>query len=278
MACDRNPVKVGAAGAASGIPPVNAMLGYNLGQIAAKLPDFTTVAETSGAVSDAVLRVIDPTDLGTRQAADTAISIAKTAITLGAWATGVKPTLDVASKVVGVTGLVTGVGGNLMAALCKSGDAGTVEIKKRFLLFSTSIKKVGLTKSNALTPLFNRADVLPGSHVENSKGTLFRVGGMTWHWGESNIHTSRGQQTITHLQTLAIPAQHYYFNRPVGAKDMVELARGAKKPETIEGFSGSVSRVESLCTGWASVKHDLILAKLHWPPSPNKEKTDNVAD
>lgn len=266
MSCQTNPAKVAAAGAAAGITGTGSMFGYNLGQIAAKTPDFNKVGEVTGSVSNAILRVIDPTDLEARQSARSLTATASTLVNFGAWVTGLKPTLTVANRVIGVTGRVTGMAGNWAAALCKSGNTGTVEVKKRFLFFFTSRQKVQLTQSNLLTSYLNRADVLPGTEVEHTKGTLFKVGGNTWHWGETTVDTSRGRQTITHLQTLALPSSHYYFDRSVAAQDMAELANGAKKPETIDGFAGSVSKTESLCPGWAAAKQDLILARLHWPP------------
>ncbi|MFN8459287.1 MAG: hypothetical protein U0401_32320 [Anaerolineae bacterium] len=266
MSCQTNPAKVAVVGAAAGISGSGSIFGYNIGQIAAKTPDFDKVGEATGSVSDALLRVIDPTDPEARQSARALTATASTLVNIGAWVTGIKPTLAVANRVIGVTGCVTGMAGNWAAALCKSGNTGTVEVKKRFLFFFTSKQKVQLTQSNLLTSYFNRADVLPGAEVEHTKGTLFRVGGNSWHWGETTVYTSRGRQTITHLQTLALPSSHYYFNRPVAAQDMVELAGGTTKPETIQGFAGSVSKTETLCTGWAAAKQNLILARLHWPP------------
>jgi hypothetical protein len=268
VSCNRNSSKVGAtAGVAAGITRTNGRLGYNLGQIMASTPNLLNRAgEAAGSVADYALQVVEPTDPDARQTAQALSRTVGGMVNIAAWVTGVRPALATGKRVVSIAGRVTGMAGNLAAALCKSGNAGTVEVKKRFLLFFTSKQKVQLSKSRLLTSFLNRSDVLPGAEVVNTTGALFKAGGNTWHWGETTVHTSRGQHTVTHLQALALPSDHYYFDRQVSAYDMVELASGSKKPESIEGFAGTVSQTEMLCPGWALTNQALILSKIHWPP------------
>jgi prenyltransferase beta subunit len=74
----------------------------------------------------------------------------------------------------------------------------------------------------------------------------------------------QNKRTITHLQSLSYPAEHYYFDRRLSNRQAVALAGGQSEPETMPGFTGRVSKAEMLCPAWAGAKRALILAQLHW--------------
>ena len=149
------------------------------------------------------------------------------------------------------------------------GLAGTVVQDKRQLLFFKGKEAVNLWKSS-LTRRLNRADLL-GSHrltgdgVYASDGVMFETrGGRTWHRGTSVVSTSAGQRTITHLQSLNLPAQHYYFNSRIGDEQAVGIATGRIDPRKVPGFVGGISPGEALCPGWAGAKRAMINSVLYW--------------
>ena len=82
--------------------------------------------------------------------------------------------------------------------------------------------------------------------------------------GTVTFDVDQNKRTITHLQSLSYPAEHYYFDRRLSNQQAVALAGGQSKPETIPGFIGRISKTEMLCPAWAGTKKALILAQLHW--------------
>lgn len=156
--------------------------------------------------------------------------------------------------------------GSGVATLSKSGEAGTVIQEKRKLLFFKSKTPVQLWQSR-LTPLLNRRDLLSvsGKSVLSSRGVMFETGGKSWHQGTTVFKLPAGQKrTISHLQSLSLPARHYYFNRPVSGQKAVGIATGQLNPEHVPGFVGQVSGRESLVPSWAGAKQALIKAHIQW--------------
>jgi hypothetical protein len=95
---------------------------------------------------------------------------------------------------------------------------------------------------------------------------MFETDGATWHRGTSVVQTPRGERTITHLQSLNVPAAHYYFDRPITDEQAVGIASGQKgfEARTIPGYVGRLSRAESLCPAWAESKKAMITARLYY--------------
>jgi hypothetical protein len=160
--------------------------------------------------------------------------------------------------------LTSAVGAGL-GALSKTGEAGTVMQEKRKLFFFKSKTPVSLWTSN-LTSLLNRRDVLVrAKNIVASRGVMFEVGGKTWHQGTTIVKLLEGRRTIIHLQSMNIPAVHYFFDRAISSEQAVGIATGQVKPQQAPGFGGQVSAVESLCPAWANSKQALLKAHLHWP-------------
>lgn len=138
------------------------------------------------------------------------------------------------------------------------------EVKRRVFFPNTTRQPVSLGPSR-LTPFLNRADA-GTAPVKNSEGLLFEVGGKSWHRGTLTFQTGQGQRTLTHLQSLALPAMHYYFDRPLSDNETVGLITGQRgfEPKGLPGYAGQVTEVDSLCPAWAGIKHSLIQAHLRW--------------
>jgi hypothetical protein len=126
-------------------------------------------------------------------------------------------------------------------------------------------QKVPLFKSS-MTGLLGKLDWLgiPQAKVRSNAGVVFETNGRTWHRGTSVADTPDGKRTITHLQSLSIPATHYYFNRPIGDEQAVDLANEKLRPETLPGYVGALSRFEGLTPGWGGVKHAMIKTALFY--------------
>ena len=179
----------------------------------------------------------------------------------------------------------TGAIGTLIARATRDEAAGEVNAKKRVMSFwgtplGETRQKVKLYRSG-LTGMLNRADRLgtpyvTGRGVRSGDGVVFETGGVTWHRGTSVVDTPDGKRTITHLQSLALPAAHYYFNQPLDDEQAVNVANRTARPETTPGYVGTVSSLEALTPGWAATKRALITSQLYWGESagaPPAEKS-----
>jgi hypothetical protein len=136
--------------------------------------------------------------------------------------------------------------------------------EQRFFFPNTTKVPVGVWPSK-LTPLLNRLDGGLGV-VRQSEGVMLEIKGKTWHRGTLVISTARGERTITHIQSMSLPRQHYYFNRRLSDNETVGLVSGQKgfDAKYMDGYVGQISEVESLAPTWARTKKSLIRAQLLW--------------
>lgn len=162
--------------------------------------------------------------------------------------------------------------GNLMGALSRTESAGAVMVEKRKMFFFKSQEPVTLWNSR-LTPVINQRELMgtnqfTGQSMVSGDGVMFKLNNnMTWHRGTTVVKTSNGEQrTITHLQGMAYPAPHYYFNRPITDEQAVGVAMGRVRPDTIPGFVGAVSAEESGVPVVAESRHFLIRSQIYWAP------------
>jgi hypothetical protein len=175
-----------------------------------------------------------------------------------------QPQLKAAYGVVQAVDKVSSAAGSGAAMLSYNGAAGRTTVKERRLFLFEGTRRVDVWRSR-LTGVLNRSDQL-SRNVVSSRGVMFKVNNSTtWHSGTSVVQTSAGTQTITHLRSLNLMGRHYYFDRPLSARNAAGIAAGQLDPTTVPGFKGQVSGVESLVPAWASLKHALIRAHLHWP-------------
>lgn len=123
--------------------------------------------------------------------------------------------------------------------------------------------QVSISRSG-LSNWLNNQELIGLRVVTKSDGVVFQTGGKSWHRGTVTFKTSSGERTVTHLQSLSLPARHYYFDRPLPVDRAVNLAAGQIKPEDTPGFAGKISNAEGLCMPWVGAKRGLILARLHW--------------
>jgi hypothetical protein len=114
-----------------------------------------------------------------------------------------------------------------------------------------------------LTPALNARDIqgLPLT-VQASRGQMFESQGKTWHLGvtTATAPTGRGERTLGHLQSLAAPGSHYYFNRALPDTEVAGIIGGQREfePKHLPGFAGEVTEVEALVPALAQVKKKLI--------------------
>jgi len=122
-----------------------------------------------------------------------------------------------------------------------------------------------------LTPALNARDIqgLP-LKVQASRGQMFESRGKTWHLGVTNVKTRRGERTMAHLQSLAAPAHHYYFERVPHDTEVAGIISGQREfePKHLPGFAGEVTEVESLVPALSQVKKRLIQMHVFWGGKP----------
>lgn len=121
--------------------------------------------------------------------------------------------------------------------------------------------------SSRMTPALNAGDVAGWRlTIQGSEGKLYETEGKTWHCGTTRVKTSQGERTVTHLRSLALPATHYYFDRPLGKQEVAGIICGQKGFEArhLPGFAGQISELESLQPVVARMKKSLIRTHLLW--------------
>ena len=158
----------------------------------------------------------------------------------------------------------------LAARASRQGQVGLVTQKRPVNLLGVPLgeadERVTFWRSR-LTGTLNALDLLApiqGRDVRSSAGVLFQTGGVTWHRGTMLVNTPKGERLITHLQNLALPPAHYYFNCHLTDEQAAGVAARRLRPERLPGYVGQVSALESLAVGWASVKHAMIRSVLYW--------------
>ena len=171
-----------------------------------------------------------------------------------------------------VLGAVTATMGDRLAEATRMAETGTVTLHKRRFL-SESQEQVAVWKSR-LTGMLNRLDVIGSISSKNilkSEGIMIKTGGATWHRGTVVVKMPAGKRTISHLQSLKMPAPHHFFERKITGEQAAGIAAGQVEPETVPGYVGSISEKESLSPAWAHAKRAMILTRLHWPPKKEKK-------
>ena len=157
---------------------------------------------------------------------------------------------------------MTGKLGTAAATLSETGPAGSVTTERRRLLFFKSNQTVELHRSG-LTGWLNRQNVIGRRELIASQGLLFTTGGKTWHCGTVTFAVGQNKRTITHLQSLSYPAEHYYFDRVCPTNRRWRWPAG-KQTGNNSGFTARSVKAEMLCPAWTGAKRALILARLHW--------------
>jgi hypothetical protein len=169
--------------------------------------------------------------------------------------------------------------GNLANRAARGEVAGMVTQERPVSLLGVNLGKarerVEFRKSPKLTRVLNKLDTFPLDQkgVVHSDGTVFQTGGTTWHWGSLMVNTPRGERVVTHLQSLNLPASHYYFNCHLDQDQAAGIAAGRIRPERLPGYVGQVSALETLTVAWAAAKHTMIKNVLYFG-SPRKKKVE----
>jgi hypothetical protein len=142
--------------------------------------------------------------------------------------------------------------------------------ERRSGLFFKSKVKVAFAKSR-LTGLLNRLDLsgshLLGQNIVSSEGDLVTARGKAWHRGAVVFKTPQGERTMTHLQSMTLPATHYYFDRALTDEETAGIVSDQKgfKPQKMAGYIGEVNAMEGLAPAWAQTKHAMIRTRLYFP-------------
>jgi hypothetical protein len=127
-------------------------------------------------------------------------------------------------------------------------------------------------KSAKMTGFLNKVDLI-GSHrlgknVVSSGGEIVRAAtGGVWHRGTSVVQTTGGQRTLTHLQSLKLPAQHFYFDRQLSDGEVAGLVSGQAQANRLPGYVGEVHPMENLVPSWSATKKAMIITRLYHPPA-----------
>lgn len=264
MSCSTNSAQAGRAGLMAGLSKLTGQAGYTSGVIFTQATQaLDRVGQFSAPVTALALRTVEPTGPRAARKRAATVKLTGTALAVGVRLAGLTPLVAKVKLAAKVSEILTGKIGTVAATLSETGPAGSVTTERRRFLFFKSKQTVELNRSG-LTGWLNRQNVIGQRELSASNGLLFTSGGKSWHRGTVTFAVGQNKRTITHLQSLSYPAEHYYFDRRLSNQQAVALAGGQSKPETIPGFTGRVSKAEMLCPAWAGTKRALILARLHW--------------
>lgn len=175
--------------------------------------------------------------------------------------------LGQAHRAIGAVGAVSALSASAAVWATKDqGDERTLALQKN----NKALAEVTFQKSAKMTGFLNKLDLI-GSHrlgknVVSSEGDIVRAAkGGAWHRGTSIIETPGGQRTITHLQSLKLPAQHYYFDRKLSDGEVAGLVSGQAKANRLPGYVGEVHAMENLVPSWGATKKAMITTRLYHP-------------
>ncbi|MCB0153797.1 MAG: hypothetical protein KDF65_03300, partial [Anaerolineae bacterium] len=107
--------------------------------------------------------------------------------------------------------------------------------------------------------------LVSGRNVLDQRGQIVRGDQGDYFAGTTQVKTSAGSQTITHVRKMGLPAESYYFNRPLTNGELAALAAGQGRAHHLKGYVGTVSAQENLVPLWSAQKRTMILTALHWP-------------
>ncbi len=272
MSCQRSSNAAGRAATSVGLSELGSKMGYAYGAAA---ETATRGLDTAGKnvalpLASLLLKISEPKgSVGAVQksalkqlASGAGTMTVKAAIKSTLVITGANTALKTANRVIGSAEKVTATGGNVVGALSETKRAGSVEVEKKGL-FRPSTHSVQLWRSR-LTPLFNKYDVVGQRDVTSNTGVMFKAGGRSWHKGTTQFNEGQRKRTVTHLRSLSLPGDNYYFNRPVSHKSAVGIATGHIKAESLAGYVGKITKTEALCGVWIYAKRTAILSQMHW--------------
>ena len=177
--------------------------------------------------------------------------------------------LGQARRVIGTASLASTLSASAAVWATKDqGDDRTLALQKN----DKTLAEVTFQKSPRMTRFLNKLDLV-GSHrlgknVVSSEGDIIKAAkNGAWHRGTSVVQTADGQRTITHLQSLKLPAQHYYFDRKLSDGQVAGLVSGQEKATRLPGYVGEVHPVENLVPSWGATKKAMITTRLYHPPA-----------
>lgn len=179
--------------------------------------------------------------------------------------------LGMSIKAAALIGKPLSIAGNAVGDVSRQELVSSTVLNSRALGIFTQKTSVQAWSSR-LTPLMNLNDLLtPGDrrNITSSKGVILKTKGKTWHSGTTTVRTPNGERTITHLQSLAMPPDHHYFNRPLEDREIAGITTGQMNPAAMSGYAGGIGGTEMLCGAWvAGAKQAAIKARIFGGP-PN---------
>jgi hypothetical protein len=295
MACDRTSNTIsGLAATRTGLSKLSSKAGNVAGTVIgkwARSQDFVneTILRQAAPVSNKVLRAVDRPAVAAAKVAPILAGVIASTRLRGylVKGEGQPPVVAVAAtfrspaemarnrqalsgirKGIGALGVVSGVSASLAAQATRNESEGrTLALKKG----GKAVATVKFQKSERMTRFLNKADLI-GSHilgqnVVTSEGDIVQAGrgGTPWHRGTSVVKTSQGERTLTHLQSLKLPGQHFYFDRRLSDEEVAGVVTGREKAPQMPGYVGEIHALESLAPLWGATKKAMITNRLYWP-------------
>lgn len=158
--------------------------------------------------------------------------------------------------------------GNTLGDASRKDLVATVVQPRRAMLGLLNTQEAVNLWHSRLTPQLNSRDGLGvGETLLSSTGILIKDDqtNTTWHRGTAIVRMLDGtNRTLTHMQSLSYPSQHYYFDRKLTHQETANLATGQAHPPEMAGYIGQVGPIEGL-TGWGQAKHALLKTRIYYP-------------
>ncbi|MEM7032535.1 MAG: hypothetical protein AAF629_23480 [Chloroflexota bacterium] len=180
-------------------------------------------------------------------------------------------------------GKLQNTAGNTLGDASRKDLVATVVQPRRTMMGLLNTQEAVNLWHSRLTPKLNNRDGLGiGEKMLSSTGILVKDDqtDTTWHRGTTTVRMPDGaKRTLTHMQSLSYPGQHYYFDRKLTHQETASIATGQNQPPDMAGYIGQVGSVEGLTT-WGQAKHALLKTRIYYPSgeSPGQRPTKRIGN
>jgi len=92
----------------------------------------------------------------------------------------------------------------------------------------------------------------------------FHRDGVTWSSATTQVNVFKGGEpkTLSVLKSYSFPNRAFYFDRRLDERDAIDLTMGYKKPETLSGYLGHTTELDSLLRPLKRAKQSLMM--MNW--------------
>ena len=251
-----------ACGRAAGLNGIGGYVNRSLGAIGSWGTINAAIRNAGGITLDPVktLSQINPGDMSAsmkRLSRTAALASANMALD----AVGMSVTEDKKLRLNDARGLVL-----VAHALEKTSGAAVTMMARQYVRGKPYMKYQGvLVRKNPL-PAGKTMNKLSRGRItpQQQDAYYFHQDGVTWASATTEVKVFKGSapKTLSILKSYSFPNREFYFDRRLDERDAIDLVMGYKKPETLSGYLGHTTELDSLLRPLKRAKQSLMM--LNW--------------